>query len=219
MQEVRNAVDQANREAATRFDFKGTDSSVELSDKELVLSSSTEDRLRALFQVLQEKLVRREVSLKAFEVGKIEEASQRRGPSAARHPRRHLVRPREEDQQVHQGPGPQRGELPDPRGAAAGDRKEARRPPVGDLLVQGGRLRDPAPVHQFPRLTRRPIRDHRRHDSVRRRPLSRRRPLRSSGCAPPARPRSTTARSPRQARVRPRTCATPDPGRPVRPNR
>ncbi|MGO8870814.1 MAG: YajQ family cyclic di-GMP-binding protein [Acidimicrobiales bacterium] len=75
MQEVRNAVDQANREAATRFDFKGTDSAIELSDTELVLSSSTEDRLRALYQVLQEKLVKREVSLKSFDVGKIEEAS------------------------------------------------------------------------------------------------------------------------------------------------
>jgi cyclic-di-GMP-binding protein len=75
MQEVRNAVDQANREAATRFDFKGTDSSIELTEKELVLSSSTDDRLRALFQVLQEKLVKREVSLKSFDVGKIEEAS------------------------------------------------------------------------------------------------------------------------------------------------
>ena len=75
LQEVRNAVDQANREATTRFDFKGTDSTVELGDKELVLSSSTEDRLRALFQVLQEKLVKRSVSLKAFDVGKVEEAS------------------------------------------------------------------------------------------------------------------------------------------------
>ena len=75
MQEVRNAVDQANREATTRFDFKGTDSTIELTDKELILASSTEDRIRALFQVLQEKLVRREVSLKAFDVGKIEEAS------------------------------------------------------------------------------------------------------------------------------------------------
>ena len=75
MQEVRNAVDQANREAATRFDFKGTDSSIELSDKELLLASSTEDRLRALYQVLQEKMVRREVSLKSFDVGKIEEGS------------------------------------------------------------------------------------------------------------------------------------------------
>ena len=75
MQEVRNAVDQANREAGTRFDFKGTDSSIELGENDMVLRSSTEDRLRALHQVLQEKIVRREVSLKALEDGKIEEAT------------------------------------------------------------------------------------------------------------------------------------------------
>ncbi|MHB1517750.1 MAG: YajQ family cyclic di-GMP-binding protein [Acidimicrobiales bacterium] len=75
MQEVRNAVDQANREASTRFDFKGTDSSVELTESELILSSSTEDRLAALLTVLQEKLVKRQVSLKALEAGRIEEAS------------------------------------------------------------------------------------------------------------------------------------------------
>ncbi len=75
MQEVRNAVDQANREASTRFDFKGTDSSVEIATGELVLRSATEDRLRALHQVLEEKLVRRQVSLKALEDGKVEEAT------------------------------------------------------------------------------------------------------------------------------------------------
>ncbi len=75
MQEVRNAVDQANREASTRFDFKGTESTIELGEGELVLQSSTEDRLKALHQVLEEKLVRRQVSLKAFEDGKVEEAS------------------------------------------------------------------------------------------------------------------------------------------------
>ena len=74
MQEVRNAVDQANREASTRFDFKNTDSAIELGDNELVLRSSTEDRLRALHQVLHEKLVKRHVSLKAFDAGKVEEA-------------------------------------------------------------------------------------------------------------------------------------------------
>ena len=75
LQEVRNAVDQANREATTRFDFKNTDSHVEFSETELVLTSSTEDRLKALYQVLEEKLVRREVSLKALEAQKVEEAS------------------------------------------------------------------------------------------------------------------------------------------------
>jgi cyclic-di-GMP-binding protein len=74
-QEVRNAVDQAQREIANRFDFKGTDSSLELNDLELQLQSSTEDRLRALVQVLEEKLVKRKVSLKALDYGKVEEAS------------------------------------------------------------------------------------------------------------------------------------------------
>ncbi len=64
MQEIRNAVDQAQRELANRFDFKGTDSSVELNDMELKLASSTEDRLKAVVQVVEEKLVKRKVSLK-----------------------------------------------------------------------------------------------------------------------------------------------------------
>lgn len=75
MQEVRNAVDQAQREVATRFDFKGTDSSLELGDDEVRLQSSTPDRLRALLQVLEEKLVKRQVSLKALDHGKVEEGS------------------------------------------------------------------------------------------------------------------------------------------------
>ena len=75
MQEVRNAVDQAAREVGTRFDFKDTGSSIELSGQELHLTSSTEDRLRALTQVLEEKLVKRSVSLKALDRGKVEEAS------------------------------------------------------------------------------------------------------------------------------------------------
>ncbi len=75
LQEVRNAVDQANREATTRFDFKGTDALIEFNEKELSLSATTEDRLRALYSLLEEKLVKRSVSLKTLEAGKIEEAS------------------------------------------------------------------------------------------------------------------------------------------------
>jgi uncharacterized protein YajQ (UPF0234 family) len=75
MQEVRNAVDQATREVSTRFDFKDTGSSIELSGSELHLASATEDRLRAVVQVLEEKLVKRSVSLKALDRGKVEEAS------------------------------------------------------------------------------------------------------------------------------------------------
>ena len=75
MQEVKNAVDQASREVSTRFDFKNTDSTIELADKEIRLHSATEDRLRALVVVLEEKLVRRQVSLKSLDHGKVEEAS------------------------------------------------------------------------------------------------------------------------------------------------
>jgi uncharacterized protein YajQ (UPF0234 family) len=75
MQEVLNAVDQASRELATRFDFKDTGSSIELSGSELHLASATEQRLRAVEQVLEEKLVKRQVSLKALDRGKVEEAA------------------------------------------------------------------------------------------------------------------------------------------------
>ena len=75
MQEVRNAVDQAAREVATRFDFKGTGSSVELKDASIELHTESDERLKALTQVLEEKLVRRKVSLKALGYGKVEEAA------------------------------------------------------------------------------------------------------------------------------------------------
>ncbi|MFN2606828.1 MAG: YajQ family cyclic di-GMP-binding protein [Acidimicrobiales bacterium] len=75
LQEVRNAVDQASREVTTRFDFKDTGSGLELGDGEIRLHSATEDRLRALVQVLEEKLVRRSVPLKALSYGKVEEAA------------------------------------------------------------------------------------------------------------------------------------------------
>jgi uncharacterized protein YajQ (UPF0234 family) len=75
MQEVKNAVDQASREVTTRFDFKNTDSTIELNDHEIRLHSATEDRLRALVVVLEEKLVKRKVSLKSLDYGKVEEAA------------------------------------------------------------------------------------------------------------------------------------------------
>ncbi len=74
-QEVRNAVDQAARELSTRYDFKGTDSSVELSGLEITMRSSSDDRLNALRTLLEEKLVKRKVSLKALDYGKVEDAS------------------------------------------------------------------------------------------------------------------------------------------------
>ena len=75
MQEVRNAVDQASREVSTRYDFKDTGSEVKLNDANISLVSSSEDRLNALRQVLEEKLVKRKVSLKALSYGEVEDAT------------------------------------------------------------------------------------------------------------------------------------------------
>ena len=75
MQEVRNAVDQASREVSTRYDFKDTGSEVKLNDANISLLSSSEDRLNALRQVLEEKLVKRKISLKALSYGEMEDAT------------------------------------------------------------------------------------------------------------------------------------------------
>jgi cyclic-di-GMP-binding protein len=75
LQEVRNAVDQAKREVATRFDFKNTGTTIDLGDKAIQMHTESEARLKALVQVLEEKLVRRQVSLKALSYGKVEEAA------------------------------------------------------------------------------------------------------------------------------------------------
>ena len=86
MQEVTNAVDQARREVANRYDFKNTNSTLDLSDKEIVLHSVSKDRLTALRQVLEEKLVKRKVSLKALDYQTVEDAA---GGTARQHV--HLV--------------------------------------------------------------------------------------------------------------------------------
>jgi uncharacterized protein YajQ (UPF0234 family) len=75
LQEVRNAVDQASREVSTRFDFKDTGSAVELREGEIHLRSSTDDRLKAVVQVLEEKLVKRSVSLKALDYSPVEQGA------------------------------------------------------------------------------------------------------------------------------------------------
>jgi len=75
MPEVANAVDQTRREIAQRFDFKDTGTSITQDDKLIEVRSSTEDRLKAALEVLKEKAVRREVSLKALHFGPIQPAA------------------------------------------------------------------------------------------------------------------------------------------------
>ncbi|HYH08255.1 MAG TPA: YajQ family cyclic di-GMP-binding protein [Thermoanaerobaculia bacterium] len=74
MQEVANAINQAQKELAQRFDFKGSKSSIELSGEEIVLISDDEGKLVSVKDILETKLVKRHVSLKALDYGKIEQA-------------------------------------------------------------------------------------------------------------------------------------------------
>jgi hypothetical protein len=75
MQEVRNAVDQAGREIAQRFDFKATETALSQDNTTIELRSSTEDRLKAALQVLKEKAVKRNIPLKALSEGEIHPAA------------------------------------------------------------------------------------------------------------------------------------------------
>ena len=69
-QEVDNALNQTAREASQRYDFKGTGASIEWSGEEAVLlKANAEERVKALLDVFKEKLVKRQISLKALDAG------------------------------------------------------------------------------------------------------------------------------------------------------
>lgn len=67
--ELRNAVDQANKEVGTRFDFKGTDSSFELNDDKLSMISQSAFQLQQMFSIVCSKLTRRGIDIACMEVG------------------------------------------------------------------------------------------------------------------------------------------------------
>ena len=69
-QEVDNALNQAAKELSTRFDFRGTDTTIEWQGEEgIILTSTTEERVKAAVDVFKEKLIRRDISMKAFDAG------------------------------------------------------------------------------------------------------------------------------------------------------
>jgi uncharacterized protein YajQ (UPF0234 family) len=73
--EIRNAVDQANKELGTRFDFKGSDARVELADKVLTLFADDEFKLQQVTDILTGKLAKRTVDIRALEYGSVEKVS------------------------------------------------------------------------------------------------------------------------------------------------
>jgi uncharacterized protein YajQ (UPF0234 family) len=67
--EAENAVNQARKEVDQRYDFKGVNASVELSGETITMKASSEERVKAVLDVLQSKLVKRGISLKSLETG------------------------------------------------------------------------------------------------------------------------------------------------------
>jgi len=68
LQEVRNAVDQANREVGTRFDFKGVDAKFEQSGAEIALRAEVEFQLQQMMDILEKKLVKRKVDIGSMDI-------------------------------------------------------------------------------------------------------------------------------------------------------
>lgn len=75
MQEVNNAVNQTIKEIQQRYDFKGSKSTVTLNEDKITIISDDDFKLRSVIDILQSKMVKRNVSLKALEYGKIEAAA------------------------------------------------------------------------------------------------------------------------------------------------
>ena len=73
--EVTNAINQSMKEVSQRFDFKGSKASIELQGKDLILTAEDETKLRNINDILQGKLVKRGVSLKALDYEKVEPAA------------------------------------------------------------------------------------------------------------------------------------------------
>ena len=75
MQEVANAINQATREIETRYDLKGTKNEIELEKTDITLTSADDMKLKAVTDILQSKLHKRGVPLKALTYGKVETGS------------------------------------------------------------------------------------------------------------------------------------------------
>ncbi|MGM0633738.1 MAG: YajQ family cyclic di-GMP-binding protein [Pseudomonadota bacterium] len=77
MPEVRNAVDQANREVGTRFDFKGVDASFELGESAITVTTESDFQIQQMMDILRGKLAKRGIDLKCLEEGDITQSGKK----------------------------------------------------------------------------------------------------------------------------------------------
>ncbi len=72
--ELTNAMDQSNREIQNRYDFKGTNAKIELSDNKLTLHAESEFQLEQMADILRMKMAKRDIDIKCLEFGEVEES-------------------------------------------------------------------------------------------------------------------------------------------------
>ena len=151
--EVRNAVDQTNKEVSTRFDFKGSDARVEHAEKVLTLYADDDFKLKQVTDILTGKLTKRGVDIRSLKYGDVEKVSgnkvKQASPCAWAWSRSCRRRSSADQGQQDQGSGV------DPGRRRARLRRQARRPAGRDRAGEEVGHRLPAAVQQLPRLTRR----------------------------------------------------------------
>ena len=151
-QEVKNAVEQTNKEITNRFDFKGSDARVEQTELVLTVFADDEFKLGQVMDVLRAALAKRNVDVRSLELGAVEKIS---GDKVKRPVTVKVGMPQDKAKQIQkllkdveaQG----RGLDPGRRGARL--RREEGRPAVGDSAGADVGRRHAAAVHQLPRLS------------------------------------------------------------------
>jgi len=68
--ETQNALSQAQKEIAQRYDFKGVDASIDFSGEKVLMKANSEDRVKAVLEVFEQKLIKRGISLRSLDAGK-----------------------------------------------------------------------------------------------------------------------------------------------------
>ena len=149
--EVRNAVDQTNKEVSTRFDFKGSDARVEHAENTLTIYADDDFKLKQVTDILTGKLTKRGVDIRALKHGTVEKISGNKVKQAVtirvgieQELAKKIVKLVKDSKMKVQAvdPGRRRAHL----------RREARRPPERDRAGQEVDHRFPGAVRQLPRL-------------------------------------------------------------------
>ena len=155
LQEVDNAVNQARKEVAQRYDFKGSRAAIELNktDNTIVLTADDDFKMTALWEILQGRLVRRGVPTKNLTPGDVERAANDTVRRVVTLQQGIPTEAARGDRQVPEGPEAQESAGRDPGRSGPRLLGVEGRPAGGDSAAARARLRRRAPVRQLPRLS------------------------------------------------------------------